>query len=484
MSRRSRGLEWLGRRIAAGLERANVIERSRLRATVDLAWPRVVTGFSRMSQQTADLAMVGLVLGSPAIAGLAFAYAYWQVGNRVSLGISGGSISLVSQHFGGDDVAMADRAIVQSFLLATVVSIPLVGLFHWGAEPLIALFSPEPDALAFGATYLAVLAPAIVFEFYNKVASRIFAGVGDTFTPMMIRAGGAALNIVLNAIFIFGLGMGVVGAAAGTVIATVLVTIAFAWGLFGGAYPNRAPLPVGLRLAGPAVDPTVLRPLVVVSTPLIFQQLARAVVVFPLLTIAAVFGSTAVAAFEIARRIRDLINSLSWGYSIASSSLVGRHLGADEEGVATAYGDEILKLAVVSYVAVAAVIFAFADPVSRLFVTDPDAIELTTLFVRVAVIASIGLGLDGVATGALRGAGDTRWPFYGALVGLYVFTLPVAYLGVVTPLGIRALYAALLVETFVPAAVTIYRYRTGAWRAVSRSLRAASSGTGASPDRE
>ena len=59
--------------VAALFERAGIIERSRLRETVDLAWPRVITGFAIMSKQTADLAMVGVVLGAPAVAGLAFA---------------------------------------------------------------------------------------------------------------------------------------------------------------------------------------------------------------------------------------------------------------------------------------------------------------------------------------------------------------------------------------------------------------------------
>lgn len=466
----------LARALADLLERANVIERSRLRATVDLAWPRIVTGLARMSKQTADVAMVGLVLGPPAIAGLAFAYAYWQLGDRLSLGLSGGSISLVSQHYGADEIELADRAIAQSYLLATALSVPLAVAFFLQADSLIGLMSDDPAAIEHGATYLAIVAPAIVFEFYNKVASRIFAGVGDTFTPMLIRGGGAAINIVLNAVLIFGFDMGVVGAAIGTAVSTAFITIGLLWGLVGKGYPTRDPLPVRLSFAGPLVDPSLLRPLVSVSAPLVFQQLARAAVAFPLLAIAAVFGSVAVAGYEIARRIRDLINSLSWGFSIASSSLVGRHLGGDEEDVAAAYGTEIIRFSLLSYALAALLVIVFARPIAGAFVTDPDVVDLATTFVRVTAVATIGLGLDEAATGALRGAGDTRWPFYAALVGLYGFALPVAYLGVLTPLGVTALYLSLLAEMFVPALITLYRYYSGAWRDVSRSLREQSAG--------
>lgn len=453
------------------LERANIIEQSRLRATVNLAWPRIVTGLARMSKQAADVAMVGLVLGPSAIAGLAFAYAYWQIGNRVSLGLSGGSISLVSQHHGGGKPELANRTITQSYLLATILTVPLVMLFYWYAESLISLLGSDSDAIEYGAAYLTVLAPAVFFEFYNKIASRIFAGIGDTFTPMLIRGGGAVVNICLNVILIFGVGLGVVGVALGTVISTVLVTIAFMWGLVGKSYPNREPLPVKFTLSGPIIDPTIFRSLIGISTPLMFQELARAVVVFPLLAIAAVFGSVAVAGYEVGRRIRDLLNSLSWGFAMASSSLVGRHLGANKENTATAYGTEIIRLSFLSYVIGAIFVIIFTQPIAQLFTTDPDVVDLATSFIRVAAIASIGLGLDSSATGALRGAGDTRWPFYGAIIGLYVFTIPVTYLGILTPLGIYALYLSLLVETFIPAVISMYRYYSGTWRGVSRSIR-------------
>ena len=72
-----------------------------------LAWPRMLTGVARLSQRIADFAMVGAVLGAPALAGLAFALAYWQVGNTVSLGLSGGTVSQVSQRFGAEEIGRA-----------------------------------------------------------------------------------------------------------------------------------------------------------------------------------------------------------------------------------------------------------------------------------------------------------------------------------------------------------------------------------------
>jgi Na+-driven multidrug efflux pump len=59
---------------------------------------------------------------------------------------------------------------------------------------------------------------------------------------------------------------------------------------------------------------------------------------------------------------------------------------------------------------------------------------------------------------------------YGRLLGRYS-TIPVVYLGTITPLGVGAVYIALVVETFLPAGVTFYRFQTGKWKVISRSYR-------------
>ena len=457
--------------LAALLARLGIIERDRLTATVDLAWPRVITGFAIMSKQTADLAMVGSVLGAPAVAGLAFAGAYWTVGKFVAIGLAGGTVGLVSQNYGGGESARAALLVKQSVWVALALAVPVVAGFVLFADPLIALLSNDAAAVGYGTTYLGIVAPALAFEFLNMIASRTYAGVSDTFTPMVIRAGGGVLNILISGVLIFGAGWGVAGAAVGTAVSTGLVTLAFSWGMFGRDYFGRGASPVALSIGGPQLDRELLGQLVRVSTPLIARRVAQGLATFPLLAITDSFGSETVAALEVGRRVRNLANSTSWGLSIASSTLVGQALGAGEESEATAYGGQIITLAFVIHVVVAAVVIAFAEPIAALFVDEAAAVALSATFVAVSALSLIAMGVDGSATGALRGAGDTQVPFYASLIGLYVFTLPVAYLGIVTSLGVTALFVALLLETAVPAAVTLWRFRTGAWRAVSRDYR-------------
>ncbi|ELY61378.1 MATE efflux family protein [Natronococcus amylolyticus DSM 10524] len=459
--------------VASALERLGIIDAERLRPTVDLAWPRIVTGVAIMSKQTADLAMVGIAVGTAGTAGLAFALAYWEIVAMLGLGLAGGTVSLVSQNYGGEENERASLVVTQSVLLAIVISLPLAAAFVLVPDQLIGLFGAGPESLAHGSTYLVYVAPAVVFELLNLIASRTYTGVGDTFTEMMARAGGAVLNVVLSALFIFGFDMGVAGAALGTTLSTGFVTVVLAWGMVGRTYGalGMEPSPVPITLEGPWLEAGVIRDLVEISTPEIGRRLAQGIVVFPMLWIAASFGPVVVTALEVGRRVRSLINSVNWGMGLASSSLVGQHLGANEEEEAGAYGEGIVRLSVVCYVGIAAAVVAFADPIAGLFVSEPDEISLAATFVAVGAVSAIGLGVDGAAAGALLGAGDTRLPLVASLIGRYVFALPAAALGLVTPLGVAGLYLAFLLETYVPGGINYWLFRRGRWKAVSRRYR-------------
>jgi Na+-driven multidrug efflux pump len=201
------------------------------------------------------------------------------------------------------------------------------------------------------------------------------------------------------------------------------------------------------------------------------RRTTEALVVFPLLWIAATFGPLVVAAFEVGRRVRELVNSFSWGFSIAASTLVGQELGAGDEREAEAYGAAIIRLSLVSYLSVAVLVIAFANPIAGLFVSGDAAVGAAATFVRIAAVSAVALGIDGSATGALRGAGDTRWPFAASLLGRYGFALPAAALGTVTPLAVAGLYLALVLETLLPAGINLWRFRTNRWKAVSRAYR-------------
>nr|WP_233739805.1 MATE family efflux transporter [Halovenus carboxidivorans] len=451
---------------------AGIIDRQRLDRTVELSWPRIVTGFAIMSKQTVDLALVGWAVGSAAVAGLAYAYAYWTLAKFVGIGLAGGAVALVSQNYGGDETGRASLVVKQGVWIALAIVLPVVAVYALFAEPLIGVLGSEPGPIGHGVTYLVIVAPALAFEYLNLLMSRTYAGVSDTFTPMVVRATGGVLNILLSVAFVVA-GMGVVGVALGTLVSTAVVTVVLGWGVLGGSYPvpGMQASPVTFEVGGPQIDTELGRQLLTVSAPLIARGIGEMAIIFPLLWIAGVFGPVVVAAFEIGRRVRDLLISFSWGFSTASSTLVGQELGGGDETEAAAYGGAITRLSLVVHALAAAVVVLAAPWVAELFVSRPAELAQATVFVRVSAVAAVLLGANGAIVGALRGAGDTNWPFVATVVGQYGVALPVAAVGLVTPLGVAGLYGALVLGAGVPILINAWRYRSGRWKVVSREYR-------------
>ncbi|MHB9287232.1 MATE family efflux transporter [Halobacteriales archaeon Cl-PHB] len=460
---------WIG----LGLARLGLIDRDRARRTTDLAWPRIVTGVARMSKSAADVAMVGVALGRVAIAGVGFASAYWGLAFSFGGGFAAGTIALVSQRFGAEAYDELGQAVRSSVVVVLAVTVPLATGFWLLSGPLVALLSSDPDAIAYGAEYLRIVALGVPFAGLNLVGSRILIGADDAWTPMVLRGGGAVANILLNAVFIFYLGMGVVGAAWGTVLSNVLVTGTFAVGLAAGGLPLVGSFPLQLSWRGPYVDLPTVRDVVDIGTPVVGRNLVWTVARFPMLAIVGLFGSTVVSAYVIARRIWGLLNTPGWGFALAASSLVGQHLGAAEEATAEAYGREIVRFSTATYVLVAGLVALLAEPIVVLFVGDPTdaAVPIAVGLVYVGTVAIVPQGVSTTAAGALDATGDTDWPFYSRALGMFGVALPVAYLGATTSLGIVGIYLAFFGETLVPAAINYYRFTTGKWKAISRAYR-------------
>jgi len=454
-----------------------MIDGVRADRIAELAWPRIVTGLARMSKATADVAMVGMALGPSAIAGVGYGVPYWTMTFMIGGGLAGGTISLVSQRFGAKRREKIGVAVKVSALLSLLATLPLVVLFWTVPESLIRLIGTGEDAIQFGTRYLQIASLAMPFSALNLIASRALIGADDAQTPMIVRAGGAAANIAVNAVLIFVFDLGVVGAALGTVLGSIGGTLLFTWGLVSGRLPLLGGLPLRVDESSPHWDAADARHLIRISTPLALRKIAQSGGQFPMLAIVGLLGPTVVAAYVVALRVRALMNTPGWGFGLASSSLVGQSLGRGNVEGADAYARDTLRFTVIAYTVVGVGVFVGASSVSHLFVSNPETLRATTALIRATCVSVILWGIMNGGMGPLRASGDTRWPFYGQILGLFGFALPAAYIGATTGLGVWGLYIAMVVETGVPATIIYYRYRSDAWKRIGHSYRSAALGT-------
>jgi len=473
-------LSRLVRAVPALLSRVGLVDRRKATEATDLAAPVMVTAGLRILLRLVDFLMVGIALGDAAIAGLELGFQYYFLGFGLSLAISSGTISVVSRLQGSDQPDRADLAVKQSLWLALLLSFPLTLVSWLYPEILVGVLSDDPTTVGYGATYLSIVMLSMAPRFWSMVASRALAGSADTRTPMYVRLLTLPTNVALNAALIFGPGpfpeLGIAGAAWGTAIANTLAAAIFLGLLASGRYAVRLPL------RSEQVDVSLLREIVRVALPLSGMRLLQTFGRFPFLFILGALGTPTLAAYAIGRRVMLLALMPAWGYSTAASTLVGQHLGAGDAESATEYGWQSLRVALAVQLVVAAVIVAFARPIVSLFGTQYPG--LATQFVRVFGLLVAGFSVSRTMRGSLRGAGDTRWPLYGTILGGYCFRLPVAMLALpasfavtvpllglsISPglgLGLPAIFIALVGDFYLKAAVNTSRFWTGNWQDVA-----------------
>lgn len=455
------------------LARLGLVDAKNVRRTTDLAWPRIVTGIARMSKNAVDVAFVGIAIGPAAIAGVGFAAPFWGMAFSLGGGFAGGTIALVSQRYGAKAYEEMGQAIRSSVALVLLVSLPVAAVFWLFPSELVSLMTGDERIIELGARYLHIISFGVPLAAVNLVGSRIYIGADDAWTPMVIRAGGAVTNIVLSAVFVFQFGMGVAGAAWGTLLSNVVVTVVFTVGVVAGRLPGMGELPVKVDPFGKYLDVETLRQVVRIGLPVVGRNMVWTVAKFPMLAIVAMFGPSVAAAYVISRRIWGLMNTPGWGFGLASSSLVGQELGAGDEGSAETYARDVVLFSVATYVVAAAIVFAFARPIVLSFVSDPNdpSVPYAITLVYVSCFAILAQGVNGAVAGPLDASGDTRWPFMAQAVGMFLCSIPLAYLGTATPLALGGLYLSYVAETTVPAILNYYRFSTGRWKIISRQFR-------------
>ncbi|MFC7044100.1 MATE family efflux transporter [Halobacteriaceae archaeon GCM10025711] len=462
-----------------GLARLGLLDRKKGSEAFDLAVPAMVTGGMRTVLRAADFFMVSIALGHEAVAALELGFQYYFIPFGLALALTSGTISVVSRFKGAGRDAAADLAVKQSLWLSLLLAIPITAATWVYAEPMIDVLTDDPLTISLGATYLRIVMLSVTFRFWSMVAARALAGSGDTRTPMYIRFLTLPTNVVLNAVLIFGLlgfpALGVAGAAWGTVAANTLSGVLFFVALLTGRFD------VSLRPGGKQWDTGIVTEIVRVGLPLAGTRLSRTFGRFPFLFVLGVLGTEVVAAYAIGRRVMLMALMPAWGYSTAASTLVGQSIGAGNDEEATGYGWQTLRIALVTQLLIAAGIFVAARPIAATF--DTENVALTVSFIRLFGVSVAGFSVARTMRGGLRGAGDTRWPLYGGLLGTYVVRLPIAALAlpvgfVVTlgPLsvapglgwGLAAVYLAILGDIYTRAVVNVVRFRSGKWQAVGR----------------
>ena len=431
---------------------------------VDLAVPVILTQRAMTTMGILDSAMVGR-LGATELGAVGFAGIWNWTAFNFFFGTISAVQTFVAQAWGAGRESECGSWPWQALYLAvpcvTVVALA-IGIF---VEPLLALLGPSAEMQETGALYLRPVllgAPALAIAF---TLSSFFRGLGDTRTPLYATLVANLVNAVLDYGLIFGkLGMPELG-VEGAGIATAIGQWLFAGYLIFVFHTREVRHRYHTRAVAPNLERMrrVLRTGVPVGGQWVLGMLSFSV----FSTLIARMGDSSAAASQAFLILLSVSFMQAIGISIASATLVGRYIGAGDLASARRSFWSSEKLAAILGSALALIFVAAPELLLRIFTDDPEVIRLGRGLVIVGAAFQFFDAFGIVASGSLRGAGDTRWPFLVQTTLAWGLFVPLAYLlGVQLEGGVLGAWIAGAIYVIAMAVVFVMRFRGGAWESI------------------
>jgi len=330
------------------------------------------------------------------------------------------------------------------------------------AEQAIAFYDPEPAVATLGGRYLRIASLTFTMQGLMMVGNAAMRGAGDTRTPLYIMLGVNALNILVSSALLLGLGplpaLGVLGPAVGSAMALAAGGVAALVILLRG----RA----GLRVERQnlSVDWPAIRRVLNVGLPAGGEQLALRLGMVLFTRLISGLGTAAYAAHQVALSAQNLAFMPGFGFSVASTTMVGQALGAKDTDKARRAVREALRVAVWAMTAVGLFLVLAADYVMVIFTDDPAVIALGGAPNKVLGALQPLAAATMVYSGALRGAGDTRWTLIITALAVWAVRIPMATLFAETlGMGLLGAWVGMGIDNVVRGVLFWLRYRTGNW---------------------
>lgn len=409
-----------------------------------------------------DALMLGFI-SQDALSAVSLAGQVMFVFNLFLTSFSMGTSMMAAQYWGkGDRESVAK---ILAFVLRASLAVSFV--FFAGTlfcpRQLMYIFTSEPALIAGGITYLQASAVSYLFCGISQIYLCIMKNSGHAVKSTLISSTAVVLNIVLNAVLIFGLGnfpaLGIAGAAYATVIARGVEML---WTLFDSFQKDRIRLHLNFFFH---TDKVLEKIYWKYSLPILGNELAWGCGFTMYSVVMGHMGSDAVAANSIANIAKNLMICFCIGIANGGSILIGNELGAGRLAQAKDYGGKLCRLSVIGGVASGALLLMCSPLILHFASLGSQAETYLKWMFFICAYYLIGKSINSTTIGGIFSAGgDTRFGLICDTVTLWCVTVPMGCVAAfVLDWPVLAVYFVLNLDEIVKLPAVYRHYKEYRW---------------------
>jgi MATE family multidrug resistance protein len=372
-----------------------------------------------------DIAVVGRLGASPLAAVSLGAEIFFSLVLFLEALAIGANV-LVAQAKGAGNHYQMRSYTAHTIVMALVLGFILQALGLFYTQDIIGLFAVEPAVAQQANDYLYITFLIAPFALLMYMTNAVFRGLGRTDIPMVISVIVNIVNVAGDFLLVYGLAgfpkMGVAGAAAATAVAHVLGCVlaltAILFG-FGGIRPRWREF-IQLKLKH-------FKDILALGIPSMVEQFFYITSNLLSIYLLVYLGTISFATHQLAVTVESISFMPGIGIAIAATTLVGQSVGARDPKSAQRAAQGCIELSLV-IMGFFALVFALVPSwIAGLFTNDVDIIPLAEVVIRVAALEQLTIAFTTVASGILKGSGNTRTPMLISLAFTWFFRLPLMY---------------------------------------------------------
>ena len=429
------------------------------------AIPLIIGNVAQQLYSTVDSIIVGKFVGDNALAAVGSAAPILNLLYVLFIGISAGVGIMVAQYFGAKSKEDLSETIGNCITVTAISCLFLAIVAPLIIRPTLEMLNTPSSIIDWCDSYLMISIIGGAGMAYYNILSGVLRGMGDSFSGLLYLLVATAINIVLDIVFVAGLGLEVPGVALATVLAqatSALLCLKKLLKMNGLVEIKKEHLIPKERYVKQIISlglPSGVTQMILSSAMIIVQSLTNS------------FGEMFIAANVIIMRVDGFAMMPNFSFGMAMTTYAGQNIGAGKIDRVSQGAKQGTIMAVGVSATITALILIFGKYLMGIFTETAELVEMSRYLMGILAAGYIAMAVTQSLSGVMRGAGDTVTPMWISMLTTVAIRVPVAYgISFLTrtpelPFGrFECIHISLLASWCIGALLTVFFFSRGKWK--------------------